>query len=131
MAPCGPEQLVSRLSATSCAGGCNMRRLFAYASRASAGVSSSNGGRPAARIMSMTSWASGSSGIGRSGYAKVRLLQPLRGEGQDRPCNILRLVQFRQVAGTGDHLDLGPAGDALGEGVGIAPWHDAVVLAPE
>src|SRR5260221_1223882 len=41
------------------------------------------------------------------------------------------LVELGEMAGAGDRADLGLAGDAAGEPVGVAARHDAILLAPE
>src|SRR4051794_20519856 len=60
-------------------------------------------------------------------YVRLSLGSP----GEDRLGDGVGLVELGEVAGAGDRANLGFAGDAAGEPLGIAARHDAVLLAPE
>src|SRR6516165_8690106 len=113
MSPCGPGQARSRTSATSCGSGCVTLRPAIKATRASAGVNASNGGRPEARQMESRVWASGSS----------MSVGPFEDCGGDR----VRLIELGQMAGSRNHGDLRFATELIGETLRIAARHDAVL----
>src|SRR5947209_6435364 len=59
-------------------------------------------------------------GLG-GGFPRTALPHPLR----NRRADLVGLVELGEVAGAGDDADLGLAGDAVGEFVGVTLRHDA------
>src|ERR1700720_563275 len=53
------------------------------------------------------------------------------GPGEDRLGDRVGLIEFREMAGAGDRLHLGLAGDAVREFISVAARHDAVLFTPE
>ena len=60
-------------------------------------------------------------------YVGLSLGSPL----QDRLCDCVGLVELGEMAGAGDDLDLGPAGDRAGDAAGVGARHHAVLFAPQ